>query len=99
MAYAALGHGMTPRVTEDPVIVSIAQRVRKSPAQVVLAWGVQRGTAVLTTSTNAGFIEQNFDISSLPEDAMTEIRERLTARTRFNAVVKSGVPGFIPHEA
>jgi len=30
---------------------------------------------------------------------MTEIRERLTARTRFNAVVKSGVPGFIPHEA
>ena len=99
MAYAALGHGMTPRVTEDPVIVSIAQRVRKSPAQVVLAWGVQRGTAVLTTSTNAGFIEQNFDISSLPEDAMTEIRERLTARTRFNAVVKSGVPGCIPHEA
>jgi diketogulonate reductase-like aldo/keto reductase len=99
MAYAALGHGMTPKLIDDPVIVSIAQRVRKTPAQVVLAWAVQRGTAVLTTPTKPRRIEENFDISALPEDAMTEIRERVTARTRFNAVVKTGVPGFIPQGA
>jgi diketogulonate reductase-like aldo/keto reductase len=96
MAYAALGHGMTPKVTEDPTIIRIAQRVGKTPAQVLLAWGVQRGTAILTSSTNPKYIEQNADIAALPDDAMAEIRDQVTTRTRFNAVVKTGVPGMIP---
>ena len=32
----------------------------------------------------------------LSEDAMKEIRDHITANVRFNAVVDSGVPGFIP---
>lgn len=96
LAFAALGHGMEPRVLDDPVITSIAQRVRKTPAQVALAWAVQRGTAFLTTSTKARNIKENFDISTLPEDAMRDIRERITTNVRFNAVVGTGVPGFIP---
>jgi diketogulonate reductase-like aldo/keto reductase len=95
-AYAALGHGMTPRVLDDPAIVAIAQRIHKTPAQVLLAWAVQRGTAPFTTSTKARRIEENRDITRLPEDAMRQIQEQVTARVRFNAVVKSGVPGFIP---
>jgi predicted ATPase with chaperone activity len=39
---------------------------------------------------------ENFDISALPEDAMQEIRDRITTTVRFNTVVKTGVPGFIP---
>ena len=96
MAYAALGHGMTPKVIDDPTVIKIAQRVGKTPAQVLLAWGVQRGTAVLTSSTNPKFIEQNADIARLPDDAMAEIRDRVTIRRRFNAVVQTGVPGMIP---
>lgn len=96
LAFAALGHGMTPRVLDDPVVVEIAQRVHKTPAQVLLAWAVQRGTALLTTSTKVGYIEQNFDISALPEEAMQRIRDAVTARVRFNPVVETGVPGFIP---
>jgi diketogulonate reductase-like aldo/keto reductase len=95
-AFAALGHALEPRVLDDPVIKSIALRVHKSPAQVVLAWAVQRGTAFLTTSTNPRRILENFDISALPEDAMQEIRDRITTTVRFNTVVKTGVPGFIP---
>jgi diketogulonate reductase-like aldo/keto reductase len=95
-AFAALGHAMEPSVVEDPVITAIAQRVRKTPAQVALAWAVQRGAASLTTSTKPRRIKENFDISTLPEDAMREIRERITTRVRFNAVVETGVPGFIP---
>jgi diketogulonate reductase-like aldo/keto reductase len=87
---------MEPRVTEDPVITAIAQRVHKTPAQVALAWAVQRGTALLTTSTSAPHIEENFDISALPEDAMQQIRDLVTTRLRFNDVVHTGVPGFIP---
>jgi diketogulonate reductase-like aldo/keto reductase len=96
LAFAALGHGMNPKVLDDPVITGIAQRVDKTPAQVALAWAVQRGTAFLTTSTRPEYIEQNFEISALPEDAMREIRDGITATVRFNTVVETGVPGFIP---
>jgi len=96
LAFAPLGHGMEPRVTEDPVLVDIGRRVGKTPAQVALAWAVQRGTALLTTSASPRHIQENFDISTLPDDAMEEIRDRVTARIRLNGVVDTGVPGFIP---
>jgi diketogulonate reductase-like aldo/keto reductase len=96
LAFAPLGHGLEPKITEDPVITAIARRVGKTPAQVALAWAVQRGTAVLTTSTNPGRIRENLDISRLPEDAMREIREDIVTKARFNQVVNTGVPGFIP---
>ena len=95
-AFAALGHAMKPSVLEDPVITAIAQRVRKTPAQVALAWTVQRGTTFLTTSTKPQRIRESFDLSTLPEDAMREIWDRIITRVRFNAVVETGVPGFIP---
>jgi diketogulonate reductase-like aldo/keto reductase len=96
LAFAPLGHGMDPKLLEDPVITSIAQRVHKTPAQVALAWAVQRGTAFLATSTKPHNIEANFDISALPEDAMREIRDEIKTNIRFNTVVGTGVPGFIP---
>ena len=98
-AFAALGHAMKPSVLEDPVIAAIARRVHKTPAQVALAWAVQRGTAFLTTSTKPQRIQESFDLSTLPEDAMQEIREQITTNVRFNSVVQTGVPGFIPRAA
>jgi len=95
-AFAPLGHAMEPRIVDDPVITAIAKRISKTPAQVALAWAVQRGTAYLTTSTTLGHIQENFEISALPEDAMREIRDDITTSVRFNSVVGSGVPGFIP---
>ena len=96
LAFAALGHGLDPKVLDDPVITTIARRVHKTPGQVALAWAVQRGTAFLTTSTTPRHIRENFEISTLPEDAMREIREGITTNVRFNTVVGTGVPGFIP---
>jgi diketogulonate reductase-like aldo/keto reductase len=98
-AFAAVGHAMEPNLLADPVITAIAQRVHKTPAQVALAWAIQRGTAFLTTSTKPWRIQENFDISPLPEDAMQEIRDGITTHVRFNSVVKTGVPGFIPRVA
>ena len=95
-AFAALGHSSEPKLLDDPVITSIAKRVNKTPAQVLLAWAVQRGTALLTTSKTPSRIKENFDISTLPEDAMKEISEGIQTRQRFNSVVETGVPGFIP---
>src|SRR5579863_6454836 len=94
LAFAPLGHGMKPGLLEDPVISAIAARVGKTPAQVLLAWAVQRGTALLTTPKTATRARENFDISVLPEDAFNEIN-RIQTRRRLNPVVKTGVPGFI----
>jgi aldehyde reductase len=95
LAFAPLGHGMKPGLLEDPVISAIAARVGKTPAQVLLAWAVQRGTALLTTPRSAARARENFDISPIPEDALDEIN-RIQTRQRLNPVVKTGVPGFIP---
>jgi aldehyde reductase len=95
LAFAPLGHGMKPGLLEDPVISGIAARVRKTAAQVLLAWAVQRGTALLTTPRSAARARENFDISPLPADALNEIN-RIQIRQRLNLVVNTGVPGFIP---
>ena len=79
----------------DPVISAIAARVGKTPAQVLLAWAVQRGTALLTTPRSVARARENFDIATLPEDALDEIN-RIQTRQRLNEVVKTGIPGFIP---
>jgi diketogulonate reductase-like aldo/keto reductase len=95
-AFAALGHSSEPRLLEDPFITAIAKRVDKTPAQVLLAWAIQRGTALLTTSKTPSRIKENFGVSALPEEAVREISEGIKLRVRFNAVVETGVPGFIP---
>jgi len=95
-AFAALGHSSEPKLVDDPVITSIATRVNKTPAQVLLAWAVQRGTAPLTTSKNPTRIKENFEVSAIPEEAIQQISEGIKSRIRFNAVVQTGVPGFIP---
>ncbi|WP_085632946.1 MULTISPECIES: aldo/keto reductase [unclassified Pseudomonas] len=96
LAFAPLGHGMTPNVLDDAVLTGIARRVGKTPAQVALAWAVQRGTAFLTTSATPGHIQENIDIDTLPMRAMQEIKDDIATRIRFNSVVETGVPGFIP---
>jgi alcohol dehydrogenase (NADP+) len=95
LAFAPLGHGARPGPIEDPVVSAIAARLGKTPAQVLLAWAVQRGTAVLTTPKSAARAKENFDISPLPEDVLNEIN-RIPTRQRLNPVVGTGVPGFIP---
>ena len=94
LAFASLGHGLEPRLLDDPLVVSIARRYGKTPAQVLLAWGIQRGSAVLTASVTPARISENFDVTALPESAIQEISERLTTRFRFNSVVDAGNPGF-----
>jgi len=97
LAFAPLGHGIRPGPLEHPVISAVAARVGKTPAQVLLAWAVQRGTALLTTPRSAARARENFDITALPPDAFEEIN-RIQIRRRLNQVVKTGSPGFIPRD-
>jgi len=94
LAFAPLGHGMRPGPIDDPAVLKIAASIGKTPAQVLLAWALQRGTALLTTPKTAARARENFDITALPQDAFDEINS-IQTRQRLNNVVNTGVPGFI----
>ncbi len=47
-------------VLDDPAITTIAQRLDRTPAQVVLRWHIERGSIVFPKSTTPARIEENF---------------------------------------
>jgi len=63
------------RVLADPVVIAIAGRTGKTPAQVVLRWHIQRGDIVFPKSVTPARIRENIDIFdfTLPEVDMTAI--------------------------
>lgn len=94
LAFAPLGHGMRPGPLEDPTVLNVARQTSQTPAQVLLAWGIQRGTAILTTAKTPERIRENYNISEIPEAAVEEI-SGIQTRNRLNSVIQTGVPGFI----
>ncbi|KFD48359.1 hypothetical protein M513_10771, partial [Trichuris suis] len=53
---------------QDPTVLSIASKLGKSPAQVLLKWLLQRGIAVIPRSTNENRIRENFELSDFTLD-------------------------------
>ena len=50
------------QVLDDPVVGRIADRLGRSPAQVVLRWHIQRGNVIFPKSTTPERIKENFDL-------------------------------------
>ncbi|GIW99798.1 MAG: aldehyde reductase [Pirellulaceae bacterium] len=72
-------------VLQEPVIGKIAQELGKTPAQVVLRWGVQRGTAVIPKSVHEARLRENlnlFDFKLI--DEQMEAISALDRNRRFN---------------
>ena len=62
-AYSPLGsqpHEGQQSVLENPVIQEIAERIKATPAQVVLAWQMQRGVAVIPKSVHEAHLRENY---------------------------------------
>lgn len=67
-AYSPLTHG---REIEHPTITAIAERLGRTPAQVLLRWGIERDVVVIPKSRRRERIEENaqiFDFRLEPED-------------------------------
>lgn len=78
MAYSPLGSGARPAtlqrsgdpvLLEDPAVRTIAAELSATPAQVLIAWALARGTCAIPKSTNPGRIEENLGGATLELDA------------------------------
>jgi 2,5-diketo-D-gluconate reductase A len=50
------------KVLDDPAITAVADKLGRSPAQVVLRWHIQRDSIVFPKSTTPARIEENFEL-------------------------------------
>jgi 2,5-diketo-D-gluconate reductase A len=85
-------------VLEDETITQIAEKVGKTPAQVVLRWHVQRGDIIFPKSATPSRIRENFElfdfeIESGDMDEITALDRGEDGRTGPNPDTFAYVPG------
>jgi D-xylose reductase len=72
-------------VLESPIVKEIANHHSRSAAQIVLRWGVQRGTSVIPKSSNPERLRENLDLQSFSlSDAEMIAISSLDRHQRFN---------------
>jgi len=69
------GHGEHGRIVDDPVITEIATVHQKTPAQILLRWGIQHKTIVIPKSVTPASIKSNIEVFDfvLSRDEMDRI--------------------------
>ena len=60
MAYAPLGQGNRNEMFQEPAVLALARKYGKTPAQILLRFLTQNGTAVIPRSTRPEHIRENF---------------------------------------
>lgn len=93
IAYSPLGntnptytrHGSIDPLLEDPFWVDLARSKGATPAQAVLAWGIQRGTVVIPKSTSEKHLAENVEAAKITftKDELKAIAEQ-DKRARFS---------------
>jgi diketogulonate reductase-like aldo/keto reductase len=91
-AYSPLGNNQTgePRTLDDAKVHEVGRSLGMDPGQVLVSWGVQRGSVVLPKSVTRRRIESNFHDQVLPSWAMDELNG-LERHKRFNFPARWGV--------
>lgn len=81
-AYSPLAHA---RDTHHPILMEVADRYHKSPAQVMLRWAIAQGTVPIPKSSHAGRMAENIDIFDfeLDENDIKHINQ-LSSGSRSN---------------
>ncbi len=85
-------------VLEDPTITRIADKVGKTPAQVVLRWHIQRGDIIFPKSVTPSRMKENFELfdfelESGDMDAISALDRGEDGRTGPNPDTFAYVPG------
>jgi diketogulonate reductase-like aldo/keto reductase len=94
-AYSPLGNNQTgePKTLDDAEVHAVGKDLGMDPGQVLVSWGVQRGTVVLPKSVTAKRIASNFQDQVLPDNAMDRLNA-LERHKRFNFPARWGYDIF-----
>ena len=73
-------------ILKDKTINKIAKAHKKSPAQIVLRWHIQKGFIAIPGASNPDYIKENIDIFdfSLSDKEMEKIHKLKTEKRIFN---------------
>jgi L-glyceraldehyde reductase len=83
------------RTVDDPLVIEVAKSLNRTPAQVLISWAVQRGTAVLPKSVTPERIKSNFQGSFVVSYfCYTTIRIILTALLGRLCSTRRRLPGY-----
>lgn len=99
-AYSPLGRhgaqGVTgPSIFDDVIIRDIAAKYSRTPAQVILNWGLTNGSVVIPKSVTPQRIKENIDVYSFqlnPEDV--KLIDTLNRNYRYIIPSSWGIPYF-----
>ena len=74
-AYAPLGQGRANEMFEEKVVVRLAKKYKKTPAQILLRYQIENGVIVIPKSTHESRIKENIDIFdfSLTSEEIAEL--------------------------
>jgi len=92
-AYSPLGSDVEPRLLNDPVLTRVAEKTKRTPAQVALAWGLQRGTSVLVRSSKPDHLRSNLELEQLSDEDFAEMSAIKTRKRCLDPEQFFGVPG------
>lgn len=89
-AYSCLGSTDSP-LYKDETLAKIAEAKGKTPQQVLLMWGLQRGTSVIPKSVTASRIEKNFELDGW-ELSDEEMKQLSSLKGRFKVCGDDWLP-------
>lgn len=94
-AYSPLGNNNRglARVVDHPVVISIAKKLGKQPANVLISWSVQRGISVVPKSVTPARITSNLEVFELLQGDFEAINH-LECHNRLNYMVEGGYDCF-----
>ncbi|KAJ6039024.1 uncharacterized protein N7446_012035 [Penicillium canescens] len=96
-AYSCLGSADSPLLSE-PALLEISRAKNKSPQQVLIRWGIKRGTSVIPGSVSPARIKDNFQLNGW--DLSTDEMEKLkSCETRSKSCSGDWLPGNLQFDA
>ena len=80
-SWSPLGQGA---ILKDPVVMEIAERVGRTPGQIIIRWHLQHGLVLFPKSATRARIDENFDVFGFDlSDADIEALDGLDRGKRF----------------
>lgn len=82
-AYSSLGTSDNSRLRNDPAVTRIAEKIGRTPVQVLLRWAYQQNVGILPKASSRPHIEENFDLDFELLDEDLQLLNNLNVEEKY----------------